>query len=91
MHKGAQCEVERARLPITIHRHPLASGPVPPVRFVTVYGEQTLRPMGGTAVGSSRGMDPRYAGRGTSGVDGNTTRQKWLSCRDPDCAGHGGI
>ena len=42
----AQKKVERARLPITIHRHPLASGPVLPVRFVTTYGEQTLRTIG---------------------------------------------
>ena len=99
----AQYEVKRPRLPITIHRHPLASGPVQPVRFVTAHGEQTLRTTGCTAVECER-CDKRgvckwpwdgpwvcVAGRGSPGVDGNITRQRWLSCPDPDCAVHGGI
>ena len=36
------------------HRHPLASGPHLPARIVTVYGEQTLQPIGCTAVGCER-------------------------------------
>ena len=45
----AQCVVARAPLAIMTHRHPLASGPVPPVRFATACGEQTLQPPGYTA------------------------------------------
>ena len=97
----AQNEVARARQPIIIHRYPLASGPVPPVRFVTACGEQTLRPTRCAAVECER-CDKRggykwlcdgvyVAGRGPPGVDRNITRQSWLSCRDPDCAGHEGI
>ena len=99
----AQCEVARARLPNIQHRHPLAAGQVSPVRYVTAYGEQTSQPIGCTAVGCER-CDTRgeykcpldgpwvcITGHGASDVDGNAIRHEWLSCLDPDCAGHGGI
>ena len=50
----AQYEAKSAWLPIIVHRHPLASGQVPPVRFVTTHGDQTLRPFGCTAVECER-------------------------------------
>ena len=99
--RRAQYEVARAHLPIIIHRHPLDSGPVPPIRFATDHGEQTLQPIGCTYVWCDR-WDARggykwpwdgpwvcIKGRGSSRTDGNAIRQNWLSCRYPDCASHG--
>ena len=100
---SAQYEVARARLPIIQHRHPLASGPNLSVR--STDGEQSLQPIGCTAVGCER-CDTRggykwpwdgcwvcQTGRGSSHVvgNGNDIRQQWFSCWDPYCAGQGGL